>query len=121
MVPRHGFVAPSAGWDEQELHLESVELDAEFRVLAGRDGDRQALLELFDPETIVWLINLGRTAPVIEYQLGTLVVVSQHPCTTDVELDGAGRAGAAPGRPGAGGGPAAPARRLVAGLSRAGA
>jgi len=24
---------------------------------------------------------------VIEYQLGTLVVVSGHPCTTDVELD----------------------------------
>jgi hypothetical protein len=87
VVPRHGFVAPSAGWDEQELHLESVELEAEFRVLAARDGDRQALLELFDPETIVWLINQGRAAPVIEYQLGTLVVVSQHPCTTDVELD----------------------------------
>ena len=87
VVPRHGFVAPSAGWDEQELHLESVELEADFRVLAGRDGDRQALLELFDPETIVWLINQGRSAPVIEYQLGTLVVVSQHPCTTDVELD----------------------------------
>jgi hypothetical protein len=87
VVPRHGFVAPSAGWDEQELHLESVELEAGFRVLAGRDGDRQALLELFDPETIVWLINQGRTAPVIEYQLGTLVVVSQHPCTTDVELN----------------------------------
>jgi hypothetical protein len=87
VVPRHGFVAPSAGWDEQELHLESVELEARFRVLAGRDGDRQALLELFDPETIVWLINQGRAAPVIEYQQGTLVVASQHPCTTDVELD----------------------------------
>ena len=87
VVPRHGFVAPSAGWDEQELHLESAELEAGFRVLVGRDGDRQALLELFDPETIVWLINLGRTAPVIEYQLGTLVVVSGHPCTTDVELN----------------------------------
>jgi hypothetical protein len=24
VVPRHGFVAPSADWDEQELHLESV-------------------------------------------------------------------------------------------------
>ena len=87
VVPRHGFVAPSAGWDEQELHLESAELEADFRVLVGRDGDRQALLELFDPETIVWLINLGPVAPVIEYQLGTLVVVSRHPCTTDVELD----------------------------------
>jgi hypothetical protein len=84
VVPRHGFVAPSAGWDEQELHLESVELEADFRVLAARDGDRQALLELFDPETIVWLINQGRAAAVIEYQL---VVMSQHPCTTDVELD----------------------------------
>jgi hypothetical protein len=87
VVPRHGFVAPSAGWDEQELHLESAELEADFRVLVGRDGDRQALLELFDPETIVWLINLGRAAPVIEYRLGRLVVVSGHPCTTDVELD----------------------------------
>lgn len=35
----------------------------------------------------MWLINLGRAAPVIEYRLGTLVVVSGHPCTTDVELD----------------------------------
>jgi hypothetical protein len=87
VVPRHGFVAPSAGWDEQELHLEPAELEADFRVLVGRDGDRQALVELFDPETIVWLITLGRAAPVIEYQLGTLVVVSAHPCTTDVELD----------------------------------
>lgn len=91
VVPRHGFVAPPAGWDEQQLHLESAELEDGFRVLVGRDGDRQALLELFDPETIVWLINQGRAAPMIEYQLGTLVVVSQHPCTTGVELDALAR------------------------------
>jgi len=86
VVPRHGWVAPST-LEEREVQLESVEFSASFRLLAGRDGDQQALVRLFDPSTIVWLIGLGETAPVIEYQLGTLAVVSRHPAETDVELD----------------------------------
>jgi hypothetical protein len=87
VVPRHGFVAPSGGWDEQEVQLESVEFAAQFRLLAGKDGDRDALLRLFDPETIVWFVSQGALMPVIEYQLGTLVVSSRYPCSSDVEYD----------------------------------
>jgi|tagenome__1003787_1003787.scaffolds.fasta_scaffold20965662_2 hypothetical protein len=87
VVPRHGFVAPAGDWDEQEVELESVEFGHGFRLLAGRDGDREALLRLFDPETIVWFIGLGTAAPVVEYGLGTLVVASRYACTTDVEYE----------------------------------
>jgi hypothetical protein len=87
VVPRHGFVAPSGGWDEQEVQLESVEFGQQFKLLAGSDGDHQALLRLFDPETIVWSIGQGDLTPVIEYQLGTLVVSSRYACSSDVEYD----------------------------------
>ena len=87
VVPRRGFVAPAGSWDEERVELESVEFGQRFRLLAGRDGDRDALLRLFDPETLVWFLGLGDTAPVVEYGLGTLVVATRHPCTTDVEFE----------------------------------
>ncbi len=87
VVPRHGFVAPAGDWDEEAVDLESVEFGDRFRLLAGHDGDREALLRLFDPETIVWFLQLGDAAPVIEYGLGTLAVSSRCACTTDVELE----------------------------------
>jgi len=87
VVPRHGFAAPAGDWDEQQVELESVEFGRQFRLLAGRDGDREALLRLFDPETIVWFIGLGDAAPVVEYGLGTLVVATRYPCSTDVEYE----------------------------------
>jgi hypothetical protein len=86
VVPRHGWTAPST-LDEHEVQLESVEFSSQFKLLAGRDGDQQALVRLFDPATIVWFITLGDTAPVIEYQLGTLAVVTRFGAETDVELD----------------------------------
>ena len=86
VIPRHGQAAPS-NLDEHEVELESVEFSSQFKLLAGGDGDQQALVSLFDPETIVWFINQGETAPVIEYQLGTLAVVTRYPAETDVELD----------------------------------
>ena len=87
VVPRHGWVAPSGGWDEQEVQLESVEFSNDFKLLAAHDGDHEMLLRLFDPDTIVWFIGLGSIAPVIEYQLGTLAVVARHACTADNEFD----------------------------------
>jgi hypothetical protein len=87
VVPQHGFVAPADDWDEQRVDLESVEFGQRFRLLAGREGDREALIRLFDPETIVWFLGLGDTAPVVEYGLGTLVVSTRYPCTTDVEYE----------------------------------
>jgi hypothetical protein len=87
VVPRHGFVAPAAGWDEERVELESVEFGQRFRLLAGRDGDREALLRLFSPETIVWFLQLGDAAPVVEYGMGSLVVSSRYACTTDLEYE----------------------------------
>ena len=87
VLPRHGRAAPAGGWHESELELESVEFSNQFRVLAGRDADRESLLRLFDPETIVWFIGQGATMATVEYGLGTLVLASRVPCTTDVELD----------------------------------
>jgi hypothetical protein len=87
VVPHRGFVAPAGDWDEEAVDLESVEFGQRFRLLAGHDGDREALLRLFDPETIVWFLQLGDAAPVVEYGLGTLVVSSRYPCTTDVEYE----------------------------------
>jgi hypothetical protein len=87
VVLRHGFTPPAGDWDEQQVELESVEVGTEFRLLAGHDGDREALLRLFDPETIVWFIGLGGAAPLVEYGLGTLVVASRYPCSTDVEYE----------------------------------
>ncbi|HET6847503.1 MAG TPA: hypothetical protein VFH74_01515 [Gaiellales bacterium] len=85
VVPHRGFVAPAGDWDEEPVELESVEFGQRFRLLAGHDGDREALLRLFDPETIVWFIGLGEAAPVVEYGLGTLDVATRYACTTDVE------------------------------------
>ena len=87
VVPRDGRIAPAHGGDERELQLESVEFAQRFRLLAGRGGDHETLLRLFDPDTIVWFIEQGETAPVVEYQLGTLAVVSRYLCTTDIEFD----------------------------------
>src|SRR5262249_39427701 len=87
VVPRHGHTAPSSGWDESELELESVEFCRQFRLLAGRDGDREALLQLFDPEMIVWFLGQGATMAVVEYRMGTLALVSRFVCTDDLEFD----------------------------------
>ena len=65
-----GAIAPAHGGDEREVELESVEFQRDHRLLAGRDGDREALLRLFDPDTIVWWIDLGALAPIVEYQTG---------------------------------------------------
>jgi hypothetical protein len=87
VVPRHAPVPHAAGWDEQEVDLESVEFSTRFRLLAGRGGDREALLRLFDPETIVWFVQLGGAAPTVEYGMGTLAVSSRHRCTADAEYE----------------------------------
>jgi hypothetical protein len=87
VVPRHARHLPSGPGDEQELDLESIEFDRDNRVLVGRDGDRNALMRLFDPETIVWWIGLGRTAPIVEYQTGCMVVRSLTALTDPSGLD----------------------------------
>ncbi len=87
VLPRHGRHLPDGPGDEQEVELESIEFSRDHRLLAGRDGDRDALLRLFDPETIVWWINLGSLAPIVEYQTGTLVVRSTVPLSEGGELD----------------------------------
>lgn len=87
VVHRHGFVAPNTESDEREIHLESVEFGRRFRLLAGSDGDRQALMRLFTPELIVWFTDLGDGAPVVEYWMGTLVVSTRVACVTDDEYD----------------------------------
>ena len=69
------------------MELESVEFQRDHRLVAGRDGDRDALLRLFDPETIVWWIDLGSLAPIVEYQTGTLVVRSTVPLSDGGEYD----------------------------------
>ena len=45
------------------------------------------LERVFDPETIVWFINLGADAPVIEYQEGTLVVAARRCSMTGAACD----------------------------------
>jgi len=87
VVHRRGFVAPNGEADEQEVHLESVEFGKRFRLLAGSDGDREALMRLFTPELIVWFTDLGDGAPVVEYWMGTLVVSTRVACVTDDEYD----------------------------------
>lgn len=87
VVPRHGWVAPAPAEDERELELESVEFARHFKLLVAADGDHEMLLELFDPETIVWLTGLGDSAPVIEYQLGTLAVVAHRECVEGADFD----------------------------------
>jgi len=87
VVHSHGFVAPNGEADEQEVHLESVEFGKRFRLLAGSDGDREALMRLFTPELIVWFTDLGDGAPVVEYWMGTLVVSTRVACIADDEYD----------------------------------
>jgi hypothetical protein len=87
VVPRHGWIAPAPAGDERELQLESVEFARQFKLLAATDGDHELLLQLFDPETIVWLIGLGDGAPVIEYQMGTLAVVARRECVEGAEFE----------------------------------
>ena len=87
VVHKRGFVAPNGEADEQEVHLESVEFGKRFRLLAGGDGDREALTRLFTPELIVWFTDLGDGAPVVEYWMGTLVVSTRVACVTDDEYD----------------------------------
>src|SRR5437879_2567066 len=52
VVPREAHRLPS-GPDESEVELESVEFQRDYRLMAATHGDRDALLRLFDPETIV--------------------------------------------------------------------
>ena len=87
VVHSRGFVAPNGEADEQEIQLESAEFQKRFRLLAGSDGDRQALMRLFTPELIVWFTDLGDGAPVVEYWMGTLVVSTRVPCIADDEYD----------------------------------
>jgi hypothetical protein len=87
VLPRHARNLPTGPGDEHEVELESVEFQRDHRLVAGRDGDRDALLRLFDPETIVWWIDQGRLAPMVEYQTGTLVVRSREPLTDDAEYE----------------------------------
>ena len=86
-MPRHARHLPPGPGDEQELDLESIEFHRDHRVLVGRDGDRNALMRLFDPETIVWWIGLGTEAPIVEYQTGCMVVRSLTALTERSELD----------------------------------
>jgi hypothetical protein len=87
VLPRHARHLPPGPGAEQELDLESIEFDRENRVLVDRDGDRNALMRLFDPETIVWWIGLGTDAPIVEYQTGCMVVRSLTALTDRSELD----------------------------------
>jgi hypothetical protein len=87
VVHSRGFVAPNGEAGEQEVQLESVEFGKRFRLLAGSDGDHEALMRLFTPELIVWFTDLGDGAPVVEYWMGTLVVSTRVACTTDDEYD----------------------------------
>lgn len=87
VVPRDARHLPPGPGDEQELDLESIEFDRDNQVLVARDGDRNALMRLFDPETIVWWIGLGTDAPIVEYQAGCMVVRSLSALTDRSELD----------------------------------
>jgi hypothetical protein len=87
VVPRHARHLPPGPGDEQELDLESIEFHRGHRVLVGRDGDRNALMRLFDPETIVWWIGLGTGAPIVEYQTGCMVVRSLKAVSDRSQLD----------------------------------
>jgi hypothetical protein len=79
VVPRNGRQLPPGPGDEREVELESIEFQRDHKLLAGQNGDRAALEQMFDPETIVWWINQGSLAPIVEYQMGTLVVRSILP------------------------------------------
>lgn len=87
VLPRHPRHLPPGPGGEQELDLESVEFHRDHQLLVARDGDREAVERLFDPETIVWWIGLGAGAPIVEYQLGCLVVRSGSALTGAAELD----------------------------------
>ena len=87
VVPRHANDLPSGPWGDREMDLESVEFHDDHRLLVDHDGDREVLERVFDPETIVWFINLGADAPVIEYQEGTLVVAARRCCMTGAACD----------------------------------
>jgi hypothetical protein len=87
VVPRHGHDLPPGLGDERDLELESVEFQRDHRLLVGCEGDQDALVRLFDPETIVWWINQGSLAPIVEYQMGTLVVRSTLPLSEAGEYD----------------------------------
>jgi hypothetical protein len=87
VLPRHPRNLPPGPGDEQELDLESIEFHQDHQLLVARNGDRDALMRLFDPETIVWWIGLGSLAPIVEYQTGCLVVRSSVALTDASELD----------------------------------
>jgi len=87
VVPRHANDLPSGPWGDREMDLESVEFHDDHRLLVDHDGDREVLERVFDPETIVWLTGLGDSAPVIEYQLGTLAVVAHRECVEGADFD----------------------------------
>ena len=76
VLPRHADRLPPGPGDEHEVQLESIEFQHAHRLVAGRSGDLDALMRLFDPEMIVWWLDQGSLAPIVEYQMGTLVVRS---------------------------------------------
>jgi hypothetical protein len=87
VVPRNAHQLPPGPGDEHEVELESIEFQRDHKLLAGQSADRAALERMFDPETIVWWINQGSLAPIVEYQTGTLVVRSTLPLSDAGEYD----------------------------------
>jgi hypothetical protein len=87
VVPRHANDLPGGPWGDREMDLESVEFHDQHRLLVDHDGDREVLERVFDPETIVWFINLSADAPVVEYEGGTLVIAARRCCMTGAACD----------------------------------
>jgi hypothetical protein len=87
VVPRDAHRLPPGPGDEHEVELESIEFQRDHKLLAGHGGDPAVLERMFDPETIVWWINQGSLAPIVEYQMGTLVVRSTLPLSDASEYE----------------------------------
>ena len=87
VLPAHADRLPPGPGDEHEVQLESIEFQHAHRLLAARGGDLDALMRLFDPEMIVWWLDQGSLAPIVEYQMGTLVVRSTVPLDESAQYD----------------------------------
>jgi hypothetical protein len=87
VIPRHANDLPYGPFGENEMDLESVEFHHDHKLVVDRHADRTVLERVFDPETIVWFINLGPDAPVVEYAGGTLAVVARRCCMTGADCD----------------------------------
>jgi len=87
VVPREGSDVPDRTYGEEEMELESIEFQRDHQLLVERGADRTALERLFDPPTIVWFINQGSAAPVVEYADATLAVVARSCCMTGTDCE----------------------------------